>query len=287
MFGFVEADKGDLKVREFNLYKAYYCGLCKSISSRYSMPASVTLSYDGVFLAILLAALSDDEEDIREEHCMFHHIKKRPVVRNNDAVDYAADMLIVLAYHKVLDDKEDEHLIRGTAGELLLRRFYNRVSATYRLTCQRAREALSDLDELERKKSPSIDLTGAAFGRMLGSIFSGYLKEHPTGKNLVGDPRTVRILERTGFDLGRWIYLADAAFDLAKDEENGSYNPLIYRKEGAENIVPVMASYIDDINADLDLLDIYKNNSIIENISVRGLWSKTEEIRKLYEMKDR
>ena len=38
-----------------------------------------------------------------------------------------------------------------------------------------------------------------------------------------------RVLEQMLYHLGRWIYLVDAADDLAEDFASGSYNPLICR----------------------------------------------------------
>ena len=31
MFGYVEIDKPELKIREYELFRSYYCSLCKSL----------------------------------------------------------------------------------------------------------------------------------------------------------------------------------------------------------------------------------------------------------------
>lgn len=33
MLGYVKIDKGELKVREYEVYCGYYCGICKSIAA--------------------------------------------------------------------------------------------------------------------------------------------------------------------------------------------------------------------------------------------------------------
>lgn len=43
------------------------------------------------------------------------------------------------------------------------------------------------------------------------------------------DEKRRRILGQILYQLGRWIYLIDAADDLKKDTESGNYNPLLYR----------------------------------------------------------
>lgn len=52
-----ENDKGELKVREYEVYCGYYCGICKSIGRRYGQLPRMALSYDAAFLAILLASI--------------------------------------------------------------------------------------------------------------------------------------------------------------------------------------------------------------------------------------
>ena len=39
MFGYIEPDKGELKMKELTRYRAFYCALCKSIGARYSQTA--------------------------------------------------------------------------------------------------------------------------------------------------------------------------------------------------------------------------------------------------------
>ena len=108
MLGYVTIEKNELKVREFDMYQAYYCGICKSIGRRFGQLPRMVLSYDSVFLALVLAGLSEETDIVLQEHCITHHIKKKPVVFGNEALDYAADVMVILAYHKFLDDWKDE-----------------------------------------------------------------------------------------------------------------------------------------------------------------------------------
>ena len=64
MFGYIRPLKDELKVREFNRYKACYCGLCHTLKEQYGAFARNILSYDFVFLAMLLW---DSEEPVT--HC--------------------------------------------------------------------------------------------------------------------------------------------------------------------------------------------------------------------------
>ena len=48
--------KDELKVKDYNDFKAYYCGLCKSLGNKYNQFVRFGLNYDLTFLAVLLVA---------------------------------------------------------------------------------------------------------------------------------------------------------------------------------------------------------------------------------------
>ena len=51
MFGYVRPVREELKCRDFDLYKATYCGLCGAMRRRYGWLAPMFLNYDFTFLA--------------------------------------------------------------------------------------------------------------------------------------------------------------------------------------------------------------------------------------------
>ena len=50
MFGYVTANEPELKVKDFQRYKAYYCGLCHILKEKYGHVGQLTLTYDMTFL---------------------------------------------------------------------------------------------------------------------------------------------------------------------------------------------------------------------------------------------
>ena len=54
-------EKSELKVKEYEMFKAFYCGICKSMAKRIGNLPRITLNYDSTFLALILASLSSDE----------------------------------------------------------------------------------------------------------------------------------------------------------------------------------------------------------------------------------
>jgi len=275
MLGYVSVSKDQLSESELEIYRGYYCGVCKSMS-RYGQFPRFALTYDSVFLALVLAALDEKKEEITQEHCIVHHIKKNPVVRHSDAIDYAADMLLLLAYYNFLDDKKDEHRLRGTIGEAALKKSYELLSAKYHRVSSEIEWGIEDLTELEKERSESLDKTAGAFGSILGSVFTGYLE----------DENVNRILGELGYNLGRWIYVMDALDDLDDDKKSGSYNPLIYRDGGAGGAEDTLYNYLGRVSAAVDLLAIKKNKGIIDNVVLLGLRGRTDSLLKSDEKSD-
>ena len=53
MLGYIRTSQGELRVREYEVYRALYCGLCKHMGKCTGQCSRMTLSYDFVFLAAL------------------------------------------------------------------------------------------------------------------------------------------------------------------------------------------------------------------------------------------
>ena len=61
MFGYIVVHKPELKVREYETYRASYCGLCHSLKKQSGRIGQLTLSFDMTFLALLLTGLYEPE----------------------------------------------------------------------------------------------------------------------------------------------------------------------------------------------------------------------------------
>lgn len=272
MLGYVTIAKGELKIKEYDVYQAYYCGICKAIGRRCGQLPRLNLSYDSVFLAMVLAGMDEGADEIEMQHCIVHPIKRKPVLLNQKAVDYAADVMVILAYHKFLDDWKDEKSPLGLAGKTALAGAYKKLAARYPTVCEKVEAGLQTLSALEAENCGSLDQTANAFADVMEPLFAAY-PDASQGANQ-------RILSQMGRALGRWIYIIDALDDYARDQEKDSYNPLLYRKNHLEGIGDLLYHNLADIMNAYDLLDIKKNKSIIENIIFMGLRLRTDAILK-------
>ena len=53
MFGYVTVCEQELKVKDLKKYRAYYCGLCRTLKEDYGFMGQMTLTYDMTFAVIL------------------------------------------------------------------------------------------------------------------------------------------------------------------------------------------------------------------------------------------
>lgn len=287
MVGYVVADKPEMKVKEYELYNSYYCGVCKSIGRRHGLLPRMVLSYDSAFLAALLSSLDYEEEKVIKEHCLVHPVKKKNICIENAAIDYAADIMIILAYHKLLDDIMDEKSIKAQAMKLMFESTYKRLEKEYPSFCSLVGVQLSKLSKMEEEKCDSLDMTSDSFAEIMREAACGY-----KGKALSSQEQLA--LGVMGFHLGKWMYIIDAFDDIEENIKDGNYNPLLYRfeydsqketvEEFKERILPrtemLLFNYLGEMSKAYELLDIKKNKGLLNNIVYFGLNRKTEQITK-------
>jgi hypothetical protein len=59
LFGYIKISKGELKIKEYELYRGVYCTLCKVLGKNYGLISRSTLNYDFNFLTLLNMSLKD------------------------------------------------------------------------------------------------------------------------------------------------------------------------------------------------------------------------------------
>jgi hypothetical protein len=287
MLGYVKPDKPDLKIKEYEIYGGYYCGICKSIARRYGQLPRLALNYDSVFLALLAAAVHSGPEHIEIERCVIHPAKKRTIIYDSPEIDYAADILLLLAYYKLKDDYHDERSLKSALGATLMKGTFNRLAGSVPEKCAFVRERISELARLEDEHCPSIDRSAEPFAKLMEEVF-----DYPGLRDAENAGELSQIFRRIGYHLGKWIYLIDAYDDVEDDMRNKSFNPLTIQFEfdPAKETVPQFKErireriewnlmlYLAEIAKGCGLLKLEKNKGLIENILYFGLLRKTEEI---------
>lgn len=279
MFGYVTVYKDLISETEFNGFRAYYCGLCREMGKKCSQLSRLGLSYDMTFLAILLSSLNKDESETKDGVCAAHPFEKREYIFNDKALEYSAYMGVLLAYLKLRDDWKDERSIKALFGMFLYRRAYKKARRKYPDISDKITELLDELSVLEEQRCASIDQTADCFAKILSVLFT---------PPFIRDEGTLRITGWLGYNLGRWIYILDAYNDMEKDYKKNDYNPFLckypdktaaqIKEEIRENIKESMIFTLDNIASSYELLNIYKQDSLIRHILYEALRLKQDSI---------
>ncbi len=264
LFGYIRASKGDLKVKEYEFYKAVYCSLCKTMGREYSPISRFTLSYDFTFLALLNLSLKDGCDAVERKHCVFNPLKKCIFCKSDDDIKLPAATAVMLNYYKVLDNINDEKGFKKL-GFIIAKPFFK---APYKKAARKypqIDEILSEYitSQTIAEKSPNCDLDMAAdpTAKMLSALFM----------ELSDDNAQKRVLDRLGYCIGRYIYLIDAYCDLEDDIKHKSFNPLKQRENPKELIAQQLYFSINEACKAFELLEIKKYKNILGNILYLGL----------------
>jgi hypothetical protein len=184
MFGYVKPVVGEMLVREHEFYKATYCGICRAMKKHTGALSNVTLSYDSVFLALVrMLYIPDGDFKAEQKRCIAHPLKKRPMLKENSAIEYTARAFAVLTYYKLLDDLSDETGLKK-AGAYALKPICSSANERAELDSlsAMAKEKLDAISALEKAGCQSVDEPATIFGELLGEIFAHGL---PEGERLV------------------------------------------------------------------------------------------------------
>lgn len=232
MFGYVRPYKPDLLVRDFELYKSVYCGLCQRLGKDYGFLARFILSYDCTFFAVMSSALSECDADpkIADGRCVCNPLKKCRFCSFSDrTLEGAAAFSVISFYYKMCDTIADEGVLKSLAARMI-RLFFKRSK-------KKAAERFPEYDkivssmtesqfEAENTEGCSVDRAADSTAKMLSELMQTFaVKEEDK-----------RIFSDFGYYLGRWIYIIDAADDLEKDSRSHSFNPIKDKFKNKEKV---------------------------------------------------
>ncbi|MCL2747372.1 MAG: DUF5685 family protein [Oscillospiraceae bacterium] len=267
----------ELRLREWEYFKATYCGLCHALARRYGFLARFLLGYDFTTLALAMAACDDPGECTRKR-CPANPFSKRPCLAGT-AFDHASDLAVLLFISRLRDTVKDETFLRGLPsrlGLLAYARAGRRAAKRQPAYNAHVAQSLDRLRLCEQEHTRAIDPPADAFASLLSGLAGA-----------IPDEAGRRILGRMLYHLGRWIYLIDACDDLADDAKAGRYNPIAARfmLEGgawtpeAKSAVRETAQLSRrEIEAALQLMPETRLWPVLENIFVLGLPSVEEQV---------
>ena len=270
MFGYIRPRIDELKVRQEAEYKAAYCGLCRCLGRRHGLIARFLVNYDITFAWLLIAGRGEPSPCSRQ-FCPANPLKKKACRPIDSAMEYCADLCVILCTASLQDRRRDEKGLRKLPPALAcaaLRRANRRACENRPALAELTRTQLDRLGGLEADRCDSMDRAADAFAALLSHCADGAIEGE------------VRPEQQLLYHVGRFIYLVDALDDLKSDAKSGDYNPLLYRFSCPDGILSgddrayvrqsILAS-VSMARAALALCELRSNREILENIVSLGM----------------
>ncbi len=269
MFGYVTICEPELKVKDLRKYKAYYCGLCRTLKDEYGFMGQMTLTYDMTFAVILLSSLYESIAEVEMHRCKVHPVKKQPMLRN-EITSYAAAMNVLLAYYHMEDDWQDDRKVSSLLTKNMIQGKAKKIIEQYPRQSRVIRESLQKLSACEKEESQDIDRAAGCFGELMAEIF--VYKEDIWAKTL----------RKMGFYMGKFIYIMDAYEDLPEDIKKNRYNPLKTLAQRADyelQMQQILRMMIAESTARFEQLPCLVDVDILRNILYDGVWNHYNKIQ--------
>lgn len=283
MFGYVTPLKRELKIKDFEKWRCYYCGLCCQIKKQSGNIPRLSLNYDMAFLAMLLDSLNPEKLKTKKYRCVLRSpFHQKTIIAENKPLSYAAYINISLFYYKLVDDFNDDHSLKSKIYSQVLKPYRKKFPENIKKVDSEIHSCLKKLNTLEKNKNfSSLDEICDPFAQLLGKVVKLYPYE------LKDDSSDLRnILYNLGYALGKWIYLIDALDDLEKDMEKDKFNPInfLYNTKNLpyREFFPVIKEKLEfsllscgySINNSLDKLNLVRNDEFLFNVIQLGLMDK-------------
>lgn len=276
MFGYVIPDKQNMYIKDFNVFQAYYCGLCKTLSKTGSQITRLCTNYDVTFYNVLLHALTKQEVKFERKLCAYNG-KKKVFVEADEMSRAMADIAVMLVYYNAEDDvtdgKKSRILIKW---RLALRK--SKASKRHKDIDKLMKESFASLNALEKDKCKSIDRVADCFASLMRDITRCLIKTDDT-------------IDTFMYNLGRLVYLLDAVDDVEKDSKKKRYNPLllnygecadkaVYLEKWQDEMAFLLNSTYNKIVGAYNEMDITLYEGVLSNTVYLGLKMQIERLLK-------
>lgn len=271
MFGYVRPRKDQLRLCDYDRYRAAYCGLCRALGKQYGFRYRFFVNYDMTFLYFLLAG-TEKEAECKKCVCPANVFRRRACYLSDETYRIVAAADVILCHWQLCDAVQDRSFWKSLPYRLirtLTNRGYRKAAALAPEFDALAAEELERLAALEKENCASIDKTADCFATILQGC-AAHLKA----------PELRRPTEQVLYHVGRFLYLADALDDLRSDCASSSYNPLRFRytvhdgtlrEADLAELTQTMEHSVCLAGAALELLPPRSGREILENIIYLGL----------------
>lgn len=297
MFGYVLPRTATLERRDFAMFQAAYCGICLSTKQKYGNLARLTTNYDITVLELL--AIEAIKPSVEFDNCRcICDPRKKVFVKDNALSAAIVDANVILCRYKLADDLAD-----GGGKHALMRRILKKPYAAAKANMPNADKIVADgyarLRETERANVASLDRTSDCFASLLTELLCEVLdkatatdvKYKENAKARLDDKVYMSALRALCYNIGKFVYLADALDDLDEDFAAKRYNPVLavygdYEKGKRLEYIDrhrgelkfAFTSTVNRAIENLNYLPLTHVGDLLRNIVYDGLREKTNEL---------
>ncbi|MBL7728691.1 MAG: hypothetical protein JNM68_13435 [Dinghuibacter sp.] len=225
MFGLLKQQPASCAEHTGDFSRKHYCGVCKTIGSRYGQTARLTLNSDIVFMAELLTALNDApmqhwQASLSSYNCFRGPGKQDELPR---ALEYAAAVNMLMTVLKIKDNITDSRNPLWTLAGRIFKSPYRKASACLNNWQVPVQQVENCVTELQRREQCGLKkgVTPGYYARPVGLLTGIVLSHGAVNKTHRAE------LFRTGYYFGEMVYLFDALRDRVQDARKKRFNPLL------------------------------------------------------------
>ena len=288
IFGYVTPLKSELKIREYEIYRAFYCSVCKSIGKNFGELSRIGLINESASLAIILTLACNEAQTLfyKGERCIVHPIKKRLCAQRNDAIIYSAAVNVILEYHKLMDSYYDNNNVLSRSAALTIKRAYKKARKNAPILCSFVEIYMKDQLLLEKNNCNMLDEACEPTARMLSEIFTW-----KDSDLLDVDPCLRDALHTLGYNMGKWLYIIDAISDIEDDKKKNNYNVLLknelyyYKEKITDNVIFTVNMCLAEVSNSWEIIkqciktEKYRDLfAIIDNLVYLGMRNVSEKV---------
>ena len=284
MFGYVLPDENTLSRRDFTMFQTFYCGLCLSTKEHYGNLPRFMTNYDMTVLGLFLMEATKPQVEFGTARCVGNP-KKKAYVKGSPLMDLITHVNILLCYYKSIDDELD-----GGGKKRLLRFILKKPLIKAQKLLPEIDSLISErysaLREAEKRNEKSIDRAADYFAGLLRDISVILAK-----KLAEIDESELNNFGGLCYNIGKFVYIADALDDIDEDYKEKRYNPFLtaygdYGKGGRREFIDkhkrelefLFASVRNRAYASFCQMRLTHVGALLENIVKDGLTAKTKQL---------
>ena len=169
MFGYIRPDAGQLRVCEYETYRAVYCGICHALKEHFGTLSTLSLNYDFTFAALLGLALKPGFPGYESFTCAAHPFHKRQRVKlEEEVLPYVGGCVVSMAHAKIADNIADSGFLKSTVCRLTLpltARAEKKAGGKFPALPALCEKMTAEQDKIEQDPGASLDAARRAIRR--------------------------------------------------------------------------------------------------------------------------